>query len=508
MRADLGDARVALTSPDPAIARAAGEALLDLVVRGAPASEPLLSRESLSPAATRNLALPLARRLEDAPAGAVPACIYRLGEGIVPCLALICRHPRFTPPRWPVRRVHSIRERALYALARIGGDDARSVLGAMARTIDPRRSSTWWKAINEVGPGKGLLPVHELTAELAQRSLNHRHRQGVIPLGGRDQIEYYRFLATHPAPPELDPHRIETVQRVLDSALEMAGRRRFPSWLPAITIEMVRAHVVRCEPDEFTLEMMVRASRPARPTHRGTKRRAEEFGTILTVVEPYKEHPAVAEALTELLEDDALAVAEGDEKHTLPNSVRAWAHFLEGKTEKPRLERLATELIRAGGGAATLTQRRLGARLWLRLGTPPLELVRSLLTDVDPWMRGCALRWARKAADRGELTPEAWSAAIGRALAEEDASVLLLAAETAREPLARGVRDRLLDLAVEGRRSLRGRAWRVLARAASRASAEDEPFDPPPASAALDERIRAAATLGGSWRRRRRLRPL
>ncbi len=480
--ADLRAALAALGDAQPAVARQAAGALVGLAERLPLEDEPWLPRASLTEVQARALTFVVAARLEEAPAGSVPSRLLRLGEGVVPCLAHLLHHPRFdTAPR----------RSAVAALAALGGDGARQALSDLVPLLEASEDNglweTWWRALVEVGPGRGLAGAHDLVVRFAERARGERPGRRPPGLRWRNQALFYRFIATCP-PAE----GIEGVRAFIDEQLERSAEGgRWRLW-PSIAPDVVRAHLVIADPNDERLEWDVLAARP--PPNNGWRRRQEELGQVLVHVEPYKTRPGLRAGLTLLLD-----------RRDLPKTVRAWALYLQGATEPAVLRTQAEALIDADGAATTLAQRRLGAQLLDRLGSPSAERIRMMLTDLDAWMRAMGLRWATRAVAAGTFSPDERDAALRKARRDKDRGVFLLASELDAESLDTEGRRRLLDLAVEGPRTLRARAWRAIGRALPQAASPGEdPCEALPGHAALDARLRAAALAERLWALERR----
>ena len=473
---DLPAALRALEDATPQVAFQAARAVLGLGGRDAAAEGPGLPAGSLSPRAVRPLGLALGELLDDAPRTGLPAAVTRLGEGLLPALRFVLEHPRFGTAQ---------REEALRCVAVLGGDAARTLLSDHAptdATDDWRLTETWWAALTEVGPGKGLEGAQAMALRLARDADDPRGWGGPgIPswMGS----SFYRFLGDYPSTEtraEIQGFLYGLVARAADSA-----RWRL---FPTVAADIVRAYLILCEPTDDSLRMCVLAAQ-ARPS-RGWQRRMEELGNVLLHLEPYRERAGVREGARELL-------ATSD----LPNSVHAWARYLQGDATVDELRAEAASLIDADGAAATLAQRRLGARLLDRVGPPPAERIRALLTDLDGWMRALALTWAIPAVKDGRMSAEEAEAAVTAALADEDTAVFLVAAELRRDRLDGAQRDRILDLGVRGPRSLRARAWRVVGSCLAAPREGSAAPSLPRGHAALDERLRAAAYVRDHWAR-------
>ncbi len=480
--ADARVARSVLRDPDPTVARRAAEALVRMAERLPVEGEPWLPARSLEEREIRALTWVLATRLEEAPDGNLPSWFLRLGEGVIPCLEHLLTHPRFdTAPR----------RAAIGALAAIGGDDARQALSDLVPMLEAKDDrglwEAWWRGLIEVGPGKGLGGAHALVIRFTEFARSTNFRQRPPGLRWRSEAYFYRFLATCP-PAE----GIDAVRGYLDERLERAAEGgRWRLW-PSLAPDMVRAHLVIAEPDDERLEWDALAARP--PPRHGWRRRQEELGHVLVHLEPYRSRAGLQTGLTLLLEH-----------RDLPRTVRAWALYLQGETEQDVLRTQAAALIDAGGAAATLAQRRLGARLLDRLGPPTPKRIRTMLGDLDGWMRAMGLRWSARAVADGRLPAEEHAASLRKARRDADRGVFLLAAELSSEPIPAAERERLLAIALSGPRTLRARAWKAIDRdLPGGASPWEDPFDPVPGHASLDERLRAAALARSLWASRRR----
>jgi hypothetical protein len=471
---DLRAAIPALGETQPDVAARAAEALLALAARLPPSDEPWLPAGCLPAQAVPPLSLALVRALEDAPRGGLPAAVTRLGEGIVPCLGQVLLHARYGV----LARVVALRALAAMADAdarRVLSDVAPQLVAAYERRHDPSLLQAWWSAVNEVGPGPGLEGVQAIVVEVARETLQGSWRRGWRALPWPSQVQFYRFLAS--CPPAAGRN---VLQAFAADTISHQGRGRTGLY-PALAAAAVRAWLVLCGPSEEGLHDAVLA---ARPRGRGRwRRRWEELGEVLVQLEPWRARRGLQEGLDELLEDDEL-----------PHGVRAWAHYLKGDRSRKELAREAADLIDAGGGAATQAQRRLGARLLDRLGTPDAERIERTARDTDAWMRALGLVWAVRASQAGDYPSEALEAAVARDLRDPEDGVFLVAAEVRGAALAPAERARLLDLAVRGPRALRNRAWKALVPTLGRGAAELARALPR-GHASLDARLRAEAAV-------------
>ncbi len=474
---DLRAALEALGDPQPTVCREAAEAVVRMAARLPLDAEPWVPVNALDRVQTRALAFVLAARLGEAPTGTVAPIIERLGEGVVPCLEHVLRHPRFDD---------GVRRSAIVALAHVGGRQARRALSGLVPLLEQANSTrlweAWWQALIEAGPGRGLEEAHALVVEFAKSARDNRWPNRPPGLRWRNQVYFYRFVAM--APPA---EGIYAVREYIDHLLEEhAGEGRFRLF-PSMVGEIVRTHLIVAEPNDDRLRWDVLAARP--PPRNRWRQRAEELGEVLVHLEPYREREGVQKGLVELL------------RHKdLPKTVRAWAAYLEGKTSKAGLRMMAEALIDADGAAATLAQRRSGGRLLDRLGTPGVDRIRLTLKDIDGWMRALALGWAAKAGAEGSLPSAELSGMLARGLEDEDRSVFLVAAELLHGRLGPTARQRILRLAQAGRRTLRVRAWRVIGATLNvGASPAEDVFTPPRGHAALDERLRSAAVVQRLW---------
>jgi len=476
--ADARAAQDALSDDQPSVAREAGQALLEIAARLPLGAEPWMPAGSIGPGQARVLAFALAARLEGAPVGSVPPWLTHLGEGVVPCLAHLLRHPRFdaTP-----------RASALAALAAVGGDEARRALGDLVPWLEAHEDSPlwggWWQALVEIGPGNGLEEVHALVVRAAATA----RWDGVITmpgLGRRNQGLFYRFVAACP-PAE----GAEVVRDLLDHQFERAAEaQRWRIW-PLVLADAVRAHLVVAGPDDRRLTWDVLAARPL--PRRGWGRWQEELGEVLVVLEPYAARSGVQAGLEELLR-----------RRDLSGTVRAWALHLRGETPRDELRAMAADLIDADGGTGSAAQRRLGALLLERLGGIAPDRIRAMLADFDPSLRAQGLRWACAASGAGRLAPHELEVALLAALRDADPEAFLVAAGHAPERLDRAGFARLVELGLGGPRDQRGRAWEIVDRVVDRTGTADaDPFPAPAGNAGLDERLRAAALAWRLWER-------
>jgi len=485
---DLRAALRAVEDRQPEVARRAAEAVVTLALRLPLDERPWIPAGALDETQERTLAYVLARTLAKTPAGAVPPVLQRLGEGIVPSLMRLLEHPRFDD---------AARRGAVTTLAAIGGDAARRALASLVPRLEHLASTalwaSWWRALIEVGPGRGLAPAQALVVAFARSARGSPWPERPPGLRWRNQVYFYRFVASVPPADGIDAVRAYLDARLKEHAT--SGRFRI---FPSMAADVVRAHLVVVEPTDERLAWDVLAARP--PPRNGWRRRQEELGKVLMALEPYKARAGVQRGLRELLAIDEL-----------PKTVKAWALYLQGATPKARLWALAEDLIDAGGTAVTLEQRRLGGQLLDRLGTPDEARIGKMSQDIDGWMRALGLRWAARAVAAGDLSTAAWRAALSGGLEDADPGVFLLATELSRGHLQPAQRERVLTLALEGARTWRGRAWKVVEAclahppAVGASSAGGEPvFEAPQAHAALDERLRAAARVRRLWREARR----
>jgi hypothetical protein len=135
----------------------------------------------------------------------------------------------------------------------------------------------------------------------------------------------------------------------------------------------------------------------------------------------------------------------------------------------------------------------------------PDAVLAQLLEDLDPWLRVWALQWALTRPESKALPRRAVDAALDAALADADPRIFLLAAAERGRAAGSEARERVLALAVGGPRAHRARAWRALEAWLPTAGgdASDDaggtpamaPWEPPAASASVDERVRAAAAF-------------
>jgi hypothetical protein len=481
---DLVRARRAMGDPQPAVAAVAAEAVVSLAARLGPPEEAWVPAGTLQAAAIRPLGQALARRLGEVADASVPPVLSRIGEGAVPALRFLATTARFPP---------SVRDAAVDALAAIGGDAAREALGALAYDEGVIRREAWWRALVEVGSGKGLAPVHTLVSQWAQAALESSalHRRGEVRgprgLSWKARTHFYRFLRA--SPPVDEEGHVEAFLRA-----RLSGCASPRGWdQPSLIVEIVRAYLVVCDPDDDGLRDALAAAR-GRPGR--ASRRREELGEILAALEVYRERAVVQKELRVLLRQD-----------DLPQTVRAWAHYLIGDEGAAEAQARALALLHLEGDAATLAQRRLGARLLDRGTAVPMIVLERYAQDLDPWLRTWAL--SRLVRLRGALPLQL---ELRTALSDPHEQVFLLAAETlAAEMLSdragAAVRARALELAVGGARRTRPLAWRALARWARARAAEEaapddasegavgRPWAAPPSGAPLDLRIQAAAAF-------------
>jgi len=474
---DLRAALRTLADAQPRVRTCAARAVVALAERLRDPEAPWIPAGALPAPHVSPLAFALAARLEGATGRALPACVYRLGEGIVPCLALLCSHPSVGG---------DVRGRAVAALAAVGGTEARRVLSELAEDPVLVWKATWWEALIEIGPGPGLEAAQALVVRHAFQALEKASRRATLPVRDprgihwRLGLPFYRFIATCP-PTE----GIEHVRNFLQGRLAACASRRSRRVSASLVVEIVRAHLVVSEPEEDALGNAVMATSQRRGR---ADRRREELGHVLLSLEVYRDHWAVQTALTDLLEDPI---------EPLPATVEAWGHYLRRSRTVAELRQMALHLLQIDGEAATLAQRRLGARLLQRLGPIELRVVAALQTDLDGWLRGWALRRALEAQRAGTIGAEAVEAALRRGLSDRDDAVFLFAARALGPQADKAARERALALAVRGPRSLRPAAWRALATwlPTGSGSLSEAPWRPPAGIAAVDARIRAAAAF-------------
>ena len=477
---DLAAAVARIGDAQPAVGDAAARCVLGLGMRLPAGDEPRLPRGA-GPADVRTFGRALAAVLEGGPAEGFPPGLLTLGEGIVPALVHVLEEPRYGT---------TARVGALRTLAAVGGPQAREAIGGFVPTLESLSGDgtralwqAWWQAVNAVGCGTGLAPAQALAVDLARAMDFNPWRGRIRRLHWRDRQQYFRFLASCP-PAEGVEYVQGYLEWLIQQAAENARRRLFPS-LAAL---VVRAYLVVSEPSEETLQQVVLCARASDRRH--WQRRAEELGEVLTLLVPYRERPGVQAGLEELLQEEAL-----------PQSVRAWALFLRGQTPREELVRIAEQLIDADGAAATVAQRRLGARLLGALGPPSAERIRKTAADLDGTLQCLGLDWAVRAAAQGRLPRAEVDVMLASALAVADDGVFLVAAERAPGALSDAARERLLGLAVTSTPTLRGRAWRVVARTLQGRDGSQEAFEAPGGHAALDQRLTAAGRARALWAR-------
>ncbi len=464
----------------PTVAAAAARALLDLGGRLPPAEAARLPRGA-APGGTRTLGRALAGVLEGGPRDGYPPGLLALGEGLVPALAHVLEDPRYGT---------QARVGALRTLAAIGGTEARTTIGAFVGVLEGATGTAarslwqaWWRAVNAVGCGAGLAPAQNLAVDLARVMDFNPWRGRIRRLHWRDRQQYFRFLAACP-PAEGIAYVQGYLGWLIEQAAENARRRLFPS-LAAL---VVKAYLVVSEPSEDLLHQAVLCARTSHRRH--WQRRAEELGEVLTLLVPYRDRPGVQAGVKELLEEE-----------NLPKTVRAWALYLQGETDHDELVRIAEQLVDADGAAATLAQRRLGARLLGALGLPSAERIRKTAAAVDGTLHAFGLAWAEQAAAQGRMTRAEVDVLLAAALEVPDDTVFLVAAERCPAGLPEAARERLLGLALRAAPTVRGRAWRVVERSMDALDGTEGAFVAPGGHASLDVRLAAAGRARALWAR-------
>ena len=473
---DVQAAVKALDDAQPAVAAEAADALLVLGGRLAPGDEPWLSRAAAPEQGTRVLARAIVTAMHEGPRNGVAPQLLALGEGVVPALCHIVEQQRYGTPA---------RAGALRALAAIGGTESRSAIANLVTELQDERWhplwNAWWRALNEVGSGNGLAPAQALAVKYAKAIDFNPWRGPMRRLHWRDRQQYFRFLGQCPPVDGVEYVR-GYLEWLIEQASENARRRLFPS----LAASIIRAYLVVCEPSEEMLRHAVLCALTL--DRRGWQRRAEELGEVLRLLAPYRDRPGVQEGLKELLEED-----------DLPKTVRAWALHLKGDTPRGEMVKIAEALIDAEGAAATLAQRRLGARLLDDLGVPSVQRIRRTVQEIDGTLHGMGLSWAVRCAAAGRFPQAEADQLLVAALEAEDDGVFLVAAERMPDGLDDGARARLLELAVRGARGVRGRAWRVVERALDTDDGTSGGFVGPGGHAPLDARLRAAARARTAW---------
>lgn len=475
---DLRSAALHLGDAQPAVAVEAARALVALGGRLAPAAEPWLPRAAAPERGQRPFAHALIAAMEAGPRDGVPDVLLALGEGAVPTLVYILADPRFGT---------GARAGALRALAAIGGTEARAAIAGLVTELEPERFhplwSAWWRALNAVGSGAGLAPAHSLVVRYAQAIDFNPWRGPMRRLHWRDRQQYFQFLAQSP-PAEGAAYVREYLEWLIEQASENARRRLFPT----LAATIIRAYLVVCEPTEETLRQAVLCAQAHSRRH--WQRRAEELGEVLALLAPYRDRPGVQAGLDALLAED-----------DIPKTVRAWALHLKAETPHAEMVAIAEALIDADGGAATLAQRRLGARLLGRLGLPSEARIRRTAAELDGSLHALGIDWAVRAAVDGRFPKAEAEALVAAALGAEDDGVFLVAAERRPELLDEDGRARLLRLGVRGSPGMRGRVWRVVGRVLQGEDEATPAFVAPPGHAALDARLAAASRARAAWQR-------
>lgn len=477
---DAARCRRALCDGDAQVAVAAARALIRCAAGPMPPTEALLpagSLEGIQPPsrgqrASRALSIALADELERAPADRVPAVGLALGEGIVPALVAVAREDRYH------NRVRSL---AVTVLGRIGAPAAATALVDLTpRTVLRDRTAVF-----------GALM--DVTLDEAQRRLLYTHlhfrqpdrrvrpdlqwrfffRGGSGWGGWAERGRLRQLVRVHPPLEDVDGLRTYYRER-------LASRRRHPSE----TIDIVRGLVALGGIEADDVELIVEECFESlwQPRWRA---RSEELGTVLVLLHDLRAHrERLRASLRDLFDLHAVDPEDGEEasgpwQTTLPRSVEAWGQYALG-AGRPHVEALATELIRGAGEVPIWSARRLGARLWARIGDPPAALVREILADGDAWLRREGLRWL-------DVLPEAERvASLERLRADEDDGVFLAAIDRVPGALRPAEVRRALDLALRGTGAERGAAWRRMARAAGSSETGSDAAPEPPA---LDGRL-------------------
>ncbi len=479
---DAARCRAALCDADARVAVGAARALIACAATSTPRADALLPVGCLSTTedkpethtAPTALGIALADALERAPAERVPSIGLALGEGAVPALVAIAREDRYH---------NRIRSLAVTVLGRIGGAEASAALVDLTPRGVLRDRTSAFSALMDVEldeAGRRLLYEHLHHRDPVRRvrpsSIWRFFFRGGGWGGWTERGRLRQLIRVHPP--------VEHVEALRDYYRDrLESRRRHPSE----SIDIVRGLLAVGDVEADDVELIVSECFESMWQPRWNAR-AEELGTILPLLFDLRTHrDTLREALTDLFDLHAIDSEEAEElqglwQTTLPRSVEAWGHYVL-EADPSQLEAMATELVRGDGEIPIWSARRLGVRLWERLGRPSGALVRELLADGDPWMRRQGLVWL-------EALPEAeQKATIERLRADEDDGVFLVALDCVPGALRKPEARRALRLAVEGTRGERARAWRRLARAAPDALPADEVR---PVAPGLDRRLRDA----------------
>jgi hypothetical protein len=372
-----------------------------------------------------------------------------------------------------------IRRRLLSALGRIGGFQAGEELLKTLQAPDafPDR-------------------VH-LFATLADVRLHASQRARFLRLlrgGDVDQQRSFkelmrplRWRERGPLLRALDANATRTTRALLIA--HMRNELRAPALYPERAVDAARILVRDAEAlDDPTLIKLLWHCSP----HRRWRGRDEQYGEVLRVLEPVSHRKVFIDTLAKMLDEQAFGDSETSLWTTnLPVSVEAWARFCVGEADET-MRALATALIKGENGEVPVWEaRRTGARIWARIGPPPLPLIRDLLVDADPELRREALAWI------SELPAEEGLAAVARARGDEIDAVGLAAMAAGQLPLGPAEGARLLELLIRGRRVERRQAASLLAGAwPGVVGTLLEEGD----GLGVDQRLQVAALLEAHWR--------
>ncbi|MHC5012056.1 MAG: hypothetical protein ACYTG6_14105 [Planctomycetota bacterium] len=335
----------------------------------------------------------------------------RLGAGIVPALGVLAA---------PGEHGTVLRQRAVRAIARIGGAEGCRALVALAKSEDPGDLRTLFEALAEVGPQCDLEPAYRLFV----RNASTRK--------GRTAHAALRFIAACP-PARPSPEVLQRLYTHLDA------RWAWPGSIAAA----IRALLSMMPPSERDLDRIAEALGERRWRHP----RSEELGEAMILLEPYREDPAIRDAFEDMIDGGRWRPPEG---------IRLWARYMvEGNAAAEAIE----EEVRARLGRvspAGLRTRRLLIELLERLGPLDEEAVLLAWADDDAEIRVRALEWAWRAlpAERAEAFR---CAAMG-----VDQSLLLAFAAAAHGPAPRRLLETAAAEIVDGdaeTRALAARAW-------------------------------------------------
>ena len=465
------EARAALDDTCPRVRLSAGRALLQRLTSGREAQPPLPGEMSWTPEGRKAVTHALIERCEHSAADQPIPCLLRAGEGITAALGEGAR-TRTASIR--------IRRRLVSALGRIGSVWAGEELLKLLQTP-------------ETFPDRA-----HLFSTLADVRLNPSQRARLFKLlrgpdedpkrAFRQMLRKRRWRERGAMFRALDANATETVRALLLDYMRSSLQDRGPLY-PERAVDATRILVRDAEElSDATVLLMVSRCSP----HRRWRGRDEHYGEVLRLLEPVSDRAVFIEALAKMLEDEAEDETEASLFTTsLPISVEAWARYYVGEADET-MRVLATTLIRGENGEIPVWEaRRAGARIWRRIGPPPVPLIREFLGDADPILRREGLAWI------GELPEDEAASTLETARQDESDGVRLEALRNARLPLTPADGGRLVDLLLRGRRLQRLAACRVLF----------ETWPDPLTEAALeagdlaiDERLRIAGLLDAHWK--------